>query len=833
MQGIVARMDEAQIDSESESLEEFYASVRRRAEGLTDPAAKQKLIVQLYDDFFKSAFPRTTKRMGVVYTPVEIVDFILHSVDEALRRDFGVGIGAEGVHVIDPFTGTGTFITRLLQSGLIAPEDLARKYREELHANEIILLAYYIAAINIETVYADLAGGAEAYEPFTGILLTDTFALHEHRDMLDAILPDNSARRTRQRELDIRVIVGNPPYVVGEEDGNSEDARVEYPKLDGRIRDTYAARTQARNKNGLYNAYIRAIRWASDRLGEDGGVLAFVTNGGFLDGNASAGVRRCLAEEFSDLRIFDLRGNQRTSGERSRQEGGKIFDSGSRAPIAVSILTKRPGAKGAGAIHYHDIGDYLSRDDKLRIVREFGSTGGMEEAGSWSRIEPDEHGDWINQRDTSFDAFLPMGEKGGDEETLFDLYSNGVKTQRDTWTVNASREALEENVRGLIETYTASVDRIREAGAEDDAAKRLRINDTRRIAWTRALQNDVERLRPLAFDPEAAVRATYRPFTPRWLYFDPRLNEMVYRIPSIYPDAEFRTRAISLSAVGHKGQFSALMIDRPPSLHTADMAGAQCFPLHYYDKPRDDETSPDLFDPPEGLTARDGISDAGLAHFQAAWPEEHAREAITKEDLFHYVYGLLHSPDYRSRYADNLKKALPRIPAVASAKDYRALRNAGRALAELHVGYEEVEPHPAAYREGDARTWVVDDPEAFYRVEKMRFGGRRPNLDRRVIHYNDRITLTDVPEAAYAYIVNGKSAIEHVMERQSVTKDAYDPVKKKGSDIVNDANRFAIETMGDPEYPLTLLRRVIAVSLRTMEIVDALPPLRLRAEAGT
>lgn len=833
MQGIVARLDEARIEKEAESLEEFYASVRRRAEGLTEPAAKQRLIVQLYDDFFKSAFPRTTKRMGVVYTPVEVVDFILHSVDEALRRDFGVGIGAEGVHVIDPFTGTGTFITRLLQSGLIAPEDLARKYREELHANEIILLAYYIAAINIETIYADLVGDAEgegAYEAFTGILLTDTFALHEHRDMLDDLLPDNAERRTRQRELDIRVIVGNPPYLGYQDGTNTGEKTVAYAKLDGRIRDTYAVRSDATNLNDLYNSYIRAIRWASDRLGNNGGVVAFISNGGFLDGTATAGIRRCLVEEFSDLRIFNARGYANVSGERRKKEGGNVFGEGSKSTIAIFVLTKKPAAKSAGSIHYHDIGDYLSGEDKLRIIRDFGSAGGVEEAEGWCRIVPDEHGDWINQRDMSFDAFIKLGEKKkGGPPALFNTYSLGVATGRDPWAVNASREALEENVRGLIETYAASVDRIRTAGAEGDEAKRLRINDARRIAWTRALQKDAERAKPLDFDPDAPVLATYRPFTPRWLYFDPRLNEMVYRIPYIYPDSGVRTRAIAISGVGHQSEFTALMTDRPVALEFAAMkGGSQCFPLHYYEAPEEDDDTLDLFATSDGpsLVRRDGITHDGLAHFQAAWPDE----TITKEDLFHYVYGLLHSPDYRSHYADNLKKALPRIPAVASAADYRAFRDAGRALADLHVGYEEVEPYPTTYREGDPRTWVIDDPEAFYRVEKMRFGGKRPNLDRTTIRYNDRITLTDVPEAAYRYVVNGKSAIEHVMERQSVTKDAYNPQTGKGSDIVNDANRFAIESMGDPAYPLTLLRRVITVSLRTMEIVDNLPPLRLHED---
>jgi len=825
MQGIVARLDEARIDKEAESLEEFYASVRRRAEGLTDPAAKQRLIVQLYDDFFKSAFPRTTKRMGVVYTPVEIVDFILRSVDEALRRDFGVGIGAEGVHVIDPFTGTGTFITRLLQSGLIAPKDLARKYREELHANEIILLAYYIAAINIETVYADLVDEQDeeaAYEPFTGILLTDTFALHEHRDMLDELLPDNAERRTRQRNLDIRVIVGNPPYVVGEDDANSDHAKVDYPKLDGRIRETYAARSNARYVSDTYNSYIRAIRWASDRLGEDGGVVAFVTNGGFLDGNASAGVRRCLVEEFSDIRIFNARGNANTSGERRRMESGNVFGEGTKAPIAVFVLTKRPGAAAAGAIHYHDIGDYLSREDKLRIVREFGSANGVSEVDGWNLIFPDEHGDWINQRDTSFEEFMKIGDNARHAApSLFATYSMGVLSGRDPWAFNSSRAELEANVRRLIDSYSRSLSA---ADCVKSSATDLQ-RDPRQIAWSRGLKKKADAKHTIEFDASAARLATYRPFTPRWLYFDPHLNETRLQIPRMLPEADTQTPIICLSTTGHRGAFSALMVNRPPALHTADMAGSQCFPLHYYETPEEDEDTPDLFATSDNsvLIRRDGITDEGLAHFQTAWPAE----TITKEDLFYYVYGLLHSPEYRSRYADNLKKALPRIPAVASVADYQAFRDAGRKLADLHVGYEQVEPHDVTYREGDPRTWVVDDPETFYRVEKMRFGGKRPNLDRTTIQYNDRITLTGVPEAAYRYVVNGKSAIEHVMERQSVTKDTYNSKTKKGSDIVNDANRFAIETMGDPAYPLTLLRRVIAVSLETVEIVEDLPPLRL------
>ena len=419
---------------------------------------------------------------------------------------------------------------------------------------------------------------------------------------------------------------------------------------------------------------------------------------------------------------------------------------------------------------------------------------------------------------------MAIGDKKANASTsILDLYSLGVVTNRDAWAVNSSEIELEKNMRTLIDSFSTSVDSVRAANATGEETVELRVNDARKISWTRALQKDLEKRKPLGFSTDRLVRTSYRPFTPRWLYFDPRLNEMVYRMPSIYPDASHRTRAISLSGVGHKGDFSVLMVDRPPSLHAADMAGSQCFPLHFYEKPEHDENAPDLFDTDTGLVRRDGITDAGLAHFAAAWPEE----GITKEDLFHYVYGLLHSPDYRARYADNLKKALPRIPAVASAEDYRAFRDAGRALADLHVGYDEVEPFDVTYEQGDLRLANIGDPVVFYRVEKMRFAGKRPNLDKTRIVYNDRITLTGIPEAAYGYVVNGKPAIEHVMERQSVTVDKHDPAKNKGSDIVNDPNRFANETMGDPAYPLLLLRRVITVSLKTVEIVNALPPLRL------
>ena len=345
MQNVLDVLQEHNLDKEADTLQRFYDSVKMRADGIDNAEGKQKIIVELYDKFFRNAFPRMTERLGIVYTPVEVVDFIIHSVNDILQSEFGQTLGSDGVHIIDPFTGTGTFITRLLQSGLISKEQLQNKYQGQIHAYEIVLLAYYIAAINIEAVYHSIVGGA--YQPFEGIRLTDTFQLYEKDDLVSELLVDNSARRVKQKALDIRVIIGNPPYSVGQTSANDNNANVAYPLLDSRIRDTYAKRSTATCKRSLYDSYIRAIRWASDRIG-DSGVIGFVTNAGFTDSNSADGLRKCLADEFSSIYVFHLRGNKRTSGELCRKEGGNIFGSGSRAPIAITLLVKNPGAKNHG-----------------------------------------------------------------------------------------------------------------------------------------------------------------------------------------------------------------------------------------------------------------------------------------------------------------------------------------------------------------------------------------------------------------------------------------------------------------------------------------------------
>ncbi|SDX72326.1 DEAD/DEAH box helicase [Roseicitreum antarcticum] len=811
MQRVLDVLNEANLDKESKDLEKFYASVKMRSQGITDPQAKQKLIVELYDKFFRRAFPRTTEKLGIVYTPVEIVDFIIHSVNEVLQSEFGQTLGSPGVHIIDPFTGTGTFITRLLQSGLIAPEEMEHKFRHEIHANEIVLLAYYIAAINIEAVYHGLMGGD--YVPFEGICLTDTFQMYESDDLISHYMPDNSERRKRQKATDIRVIVGNPPYSKGQESANDNNANVEYPTLDGRIRDTYVARSTATLKNSLYDSYIRAIRWASDRIG-DAGVMAYVTNAGWVDGNAADGLRACLAAEFSDLYVFHLRGNQRTSGELSRREGGKIFGSGSRAPIAISVLVKNPDAAQTGRIHFHDIGDYLDQKQKLAIIRDFGSINGISEVGGWSSIEPDVHYDWLKQRDASFDAFIKIGERGNKTDVLlFGEYSGGAKTNRDAWCFNPSLESLTSNVKGMMEVYNSERVRFQSTASANVNLENFVIADPARISWNRSLLRHLASDREHQFDPTALRNSNYRPFTPQWLYFDRSMISDIGKMPKFFPHADTENRMIILKLRWSGLGQIASMSDRVIELQSD--GGTQCFPLYVFDE--DNAEREDLFvEESEAPTSRDGITDAGLKHFQNAYPGE----TITKEDLFYYVYGLLHSEDYRAKYADNLSKELPRIPRIKTAADFWAFSRAGRTLGDLHVNYETVEPYSVTIKQGDLRLADIKNPEAFYRVTKWAFGKNGKEKDKTTVIYNGNITMQDVPLEAYDYVVNGKPALEWVMERQVVKTD-------KASGIENDANRYANETMNNPAYPLELFQRVITVSLRTMEIVRALPKLEV------
>lgn len=802
--------DEGKTEEEHEKLQKFYSYVRTTVGDVKDSAGRQRLIVELYDKFFKVASPKTVEKLGIVYTPVEVVDYIIHSVANIIRKEFNRSLSDENVHILDPFTGTGTFITRLLQSSHIRKEDLLRKYNKEIHANEIVLMAYYIASINIENVYHSIMENEE-YNSFEGICLTDTFQLGEEaseENMFSEQFPTNSKRVIAQKKKPITVIIGNPPYSVGQKSANDNAQNQSYPTLNSRIESTYVAESNANNKNSVYDSYIKAFRWASDRINKkDGGIIGFVTNGAWLDGNAQDGFRKCLEREFSSIYVFNLRGNQRTSGELSRKEGGKIFGSGSRTPIAITILVKHPNkpTNEKAKIYYRDIGDYLSREDKLRIIKEMGDIN--HPMMQWKEITPNEHGDWINHRNEMFRLFTPIEPDkkfNSKSNSYFVVNSRGNETGRDAWMYNFSKNILNSNIDKLLLEYNANIGK--------NSAEELNYDSTK-ISWTSSLITRVLRGDTLA-NVEQYTNAMYRPFCKQTTYRGTDLIHRIGQIKEFFPTSEHKNVVICTSSIGDN-HFSSLIVDSIPDLHT--IATTQCFPLYWYDDSNADIV--DLFS--QGLdnkidkyTRKDGVTDWILTQCRKQYGY---KTQITKEDIFYYVYGILHSPDYRSTFEADLKKMLPRLPLVDSKEEFFAFSNAGRQLAELHLNYETIEPYRKCEIEFAPFTNKGDSMN--YRVEKMRFGKiDSKTADKSVIYYNTSIAIKNIPSEAYEYVVNGKSAIEWIMERYQVTIDTK-------SGITNDPNDWAKEH-DDEKYIYNLLLRIINVSVQTVEIVKSLPKLK-------
>ncbi len=785
MQTILDVIKPTGIEAEAASLDEFYDSVRRRVKGAETDKAKQQIVVDLYDKFFRNAFADTSKKLGIVYTPVEIADFILHSVAMILKNEFSTGLSDRGVHILDPFAGTGTFIVRLLQSGLIGQADLERKYASEIHANEIVLLAYYIASVNIETAFHGIAGGF--YRPFTRICLADTFQLNESDELFAELLKANSDRQIHQKTQDIRVIIGNPPWMAGKKGSG-------YPQLYERIGETYVNRSTATLKNSLYDSYKMAIRWASDRIGEKG-VVGFVTNGSWIDGNADSGVRACLAEEFTSIHVVNLRGNQRTQGERSRREGGKVFGQGSRAPVAVMILAKDPDAAHDGCrILYRDIGHYLSREDKLALLRDWGSIADIDD---WEEIVPDRHHDWIDKRDEAFQRLYPLGSKSAKarktDEAIFELYSRGYATSRDAYIYNFSREACAENARGVVDDYRGAV-AMRTEHPEytvDGVASRFSSH----VRWDRELKNNLRRGKAALYSRDNVWRTHYRPFVKQHCYVDYVLVNNKYQQDSIFPTDDAENRAICVPGVGSTTPFSVLVVDTMPDL--AFNSAGQCFPRYRYERGSDWPSLPGVKPGPDRI---DNISDTALRAFHLQYSDS----AISKDAIFDYVYGILHAPAFHERFGNDLAKELPRIPFAA---DFHAFSKAGRRLAGLHLGYETGPKYPLS---------VVFQMEGEPKSEHFGISSRKMRFtddDKTILAINDHVHLTGIPPEAHEYQVNGRTPLEWFIDRYRIVRD-------KESGIVNDPNGW----FADPRDLISAFRRVVHLSVETVKIVSGLPP---------
>ena len=817
MQFMIEVLEAEGFDMDVEVLERFYTSVRINIGDIDNLEGKQTIIKNLYEKFFKGAFPKTVDKLGIVYTPVECVDFIIHSVDDILKKEFNTSLTEENVHILDPFTGTGTFITRLLQSGLIRPEDMKRKYLNEIHCNEIVLLAYYIADVNIESVYHDIMK-PDKYLQYDGICLTDTFQLNEHgdNDIFSQLFPENSDRVLKQKKSPVRVIIGNPPYSIGQKSANDNAQNLNYDLLDNHIFNSYrkySHNNSAQSAIALKDMYVKAFRWSSDRLfkNNDGGIIAFISNGAWIDGVSHDGMRKCLQDEFTSVYVLNLRGNQRTSGELSRKEGGKIFGSGSRTPISITILVKNPNNKRDKAeIYYHDIGDYLTREEKLERIKNFRSVNGVD----WKTLEPNEKNDWINVRDGVFDSLLPLlpdKKFNTNNNSLFSTNYIGVCTNRDSWAYNFSLSDLKSNVFRMMDFYNSEIDRFENYGAGKDIEDFVNF-DSKNISWTAQLKIKARKgFRFMYREKETLRISMYRPFMKTNMYFDRSFNETIGLSPSIFPSNLTNNKIICVSGIGSNKGFSILYFESLSEYQI--ISNGQCFPLYWYEENKNQQLS--LFDTNDNdgkYIRHDGITDWILKEAQ----KRYHTKSITKEMIFYYVYGILHSEDYRTRFAADLKKSLPRIPLVDDVNVFMDFYKAGKKLAELHLNYETIPPCPGVKVDGDRPLTGTDDDYEYYKVvDKMRF---RSKQDKSTILYNGHIMVSDIPDKAYEYIVNGKSAIEWIVERYCVSVD-------KKSLIKNDCNDWGKEHK-KPRYILDLLLSVINVSVQTVDIVKGLPKLK-------
>ena len=769
------------VARELESLKELlgltesrvdYSDIEVIAESITGTGERQEFLKRLYETFYERYDPKKADRDGIVYTPTEVVEFIVKSTDHLLRMNFARSLSDEEVVILDPFTGTGTFIVHVLER--ISMERLEKKYAGEMHANEISILPYYIAALNIENAYRERTG---RYSEFGNICWMDTFesGTKNYEKMTEYMGYENVRRIAEQQKRRINVIVGNPPYSAGQNDFNEENPNLSYPYVDARIKETYAKKTNSANINSLYDSYIRAFRWASDRIAESG-IVAFVTNGGFLRSESGAGIRAYMHEEFTDVWCLDLRGNQRTQGETSRREGGKIFGSGSRSPVAITILVRNPNKK-KHEIHYSDIGDYLSREQKLKAI---GNAGSIPSLKGWEPIKPDGNHDWLDQRDDTFTEYLPIGSKEtksgkGNENAIFRIYSNGVATNRDVWAYNSSKNELSKNMKRHID-YCNSQD-----------PKNPKI-DPLRAKWSSNLSESLARLDSKPIFKNNLIRtALYRPFFKQYVYFEKKaFIHRPFKIPLFFPKTNSENRVICVP-YGFTGNFSTLITDVIPDLHT--VASNQCFPLYTYGQNG------------KKTVQKENVTKYALEEYRFRYRDE----KITKTGIFYYVYGLLHHPSYRKKYANNLPRELPHVP---MAPDFWVFSKAGKVLADLHLGFFEENREDNRHPLGPPkRRFGKPEKLAFDKYRDPETGRQRTNYTR--LKINGILVYDNIPETNYR--VNGRTPLEWLADRYRFTTD-------KESSITNDPCKNLTEN-----DMISLVERAVHVGVRSDEIIGGLP----------
>ncbi|RPF65819.1 DEAD/DEAH box helicase [Helicobacter pylori] len=789
---MVLKLSTLGLEGETKDLKNLYESVKTEATHAKSQKTQQELIKNLYNTFFKEAFRKQSEKLGIVYTPIEVVDFILRATNGLLKKHFNTDFNDQNITIFDPFTGTGSFIARLLskENNLISDEALKEKFQKGLFAFDIVLLSYYIALINITQAAQSRDG---SLKNFKNIALTDSLDYLEEKSDKGVIpgfedLKENKAIKSTIEKQNIRVIIGNPPYSAGAKSENDNNQNLKHPKLEKRVYEKYGKNSTAKVGATTRDVLIQSIYMASDLL-KDRGVLGFVVNGSFIDSKSADGFRKCVAKEFSHLYVLNLRGNARTSGEQRKKEGDGIFDSGSRATVAIVFFVKDKDAPNH-TIFYYEVEDYLKREAKLNWLAGFENL----ESVPFKEITPNNKGDWINQRNDDFDKLIPLKrDKTLKNNSIFDLNSGGVASGRDPWVYNFSPKILTQSVQNCIDTYNADLKRFNEVFREAfkqrtkgvkpaDRYKHLSdkeiTTDQTKIAWTRSLKKGFIKNEILPESGKERVRlALYRPFNKQWLYWDKNLNEEQYQLPKIFPDKSARNVVINTTI----RNFSALIGDAIPDYHF--IGDANAYPLYYYD---------DLGN------RYNAISGYALNLFRRHYKDN----AITEEEIFYYIYAIFHHKGYLEKYKNSLTKEAPRI---ALSEDFKELSVLGKELAELHLNYESGEMHTSV----KYTTLMNAEVEGYYDVIQMK---KDKKGDR--IQYNHHITITQIPKKAFDYVVNGKSAIDWVIERYSITKD-------KDSLIENNPNHYA-----GGKYIFELLCRVIKLSEKSVDLIEKISKKR-------
>ncbi|GAA9323086.1 hypothetical protein BTM398_12090 [Helicobacter pylori] len=788
---MVEKLSALGLQGETKDLKNLYESVKTEAMHAKSQKSQQELIKNLYNTFFKVAFRKQSEKLGIVYTPIEVVDFILRATNGILKKHFNTDFNDQSITIFDPFTGTGSFIARLLskENALISDEALKEKFLNNLFAFDIVLLAYYIALINITQAAQNRDG---SLKNFKNIALTDSLDFYEEKNnkgVFDLFkdLEENKEIKSTMEKQNIRVIIGNPPYSAGAKSQNDNNQNLSHPKLEKRVCDKYGKNSTAKVGATTRDTLIQSIYMASELL-KDKGVLGFVVNGGFIDSKSGDGFRKCVAQEFAHLYVLNLRGNARTSGEERKKEGDGIFDSGSRATIAIIFFVKDTSVKNS-AIHYYDIGDYLKREEKLNRLANFTNL----DAIKFETITPNDKGDWINQREDGFEKLIPL-KRDKNSKSVFDINSGGVASGCDPWVYNFSPIVLMQNVQKCMDTYNADLKRFnahfREAFKQ--RAKGVKsgqlykqLNDSEittdktKIAWTRTLKQEFIKNKNLQESNEKRIRlALYRPFNKQWLYFDKNLNEEQSQLPKIFPNKDAQNVVIN-TGVGNGKNFSTLVSD---CISSCDLIlHNQAYPLYYYD---------DLGN------RHHAISGYALNLFRKHYEDN----LIAEEEIFYYIYAILHHKGYLEKYKNSLTKEEPRI---ALSEDFKELSVLGKELGELHLNYESGEMHASV----EYKTLMNAEEEGYYDVEKMKRQGNS-------IKYNNNITITKIPDKAFEYVVNGKSAIDWVIKRYQKTMD-------KDSLIENNPNDYK-----DGKYVFELLCRVIKLSEKSVDLIEKISEKR-------